>query len=78
MQATMNTLARKFEQENPGVRVQIVQEPEGGAFEALIAAGNQPDLITGSFGSMPAKYASLGALVPLEDLDGAAELFGRL
>lgn len=78
MQGTMDELARKFEQANPGMKVQVVQEPEGGAFEALIAAGNQPDLITGSFGSMPAKYASMNALVPLEELPGAQELFAKL
>ncbi|MEM8534829.1 MAG: extracellular solute-binding protein [Chloroflexota bacterium] len=78
MQDTMQTLADKFEAENPGMSVEIIQEPEGGAFEALIAAGNQPDIITGSFGYMPAKYASLDALIPLEDLEGAQELFARL
>ena len=78
MLATMQKLADTFEAAHPGVTVEIVNEPEGGAFEALIAAGNQPDLITGSFGYMPAKYASINALVPLEDLPGAAELFARL
>ncbi|NTV63943.1 MAG: extracellular solute-binding protein, partial [Oscillochloris sp.] len=78
MRDTMQKLADKFEQANPGTTVEIVNEPEGGAFEALIAAGNQPDIITGSFGYMPAKYASINALVPLEDLPGAQDLFARL
>ncbi len=78
MRDTMQKLADTFQQANPGATVEIVNEPEGGAFEALIAAGNQPDIITGSFGYMPAKYASINALVPLEDLPGAQDLFGRL
>ncbi|NTU78861.1 MAG: extracellular solute-binding protein [Chloroflexales bacterium] len=78
MQETMEAMAKAFEQANPGMKVQVVQEPEGGAFEALIAAGNQPDIITGSFGSMPAKYAAQEAIVPLTDLPGAQELFARV
>jgi multiple sugar transport system substrate-binding protein len=78
MRDTMLKLADKFKAAHPGAEVEIINEPEGGAFEALIAAGNQPDIITGSFGYMPAKYASINALVPLEDLPGAAELFARL
>ena len=78
MRDTMQKLADKYEEANPGTTIQIVTEPECGAFEALIAAGNQPDIITGSFGYMPAKYASMNALVPLEDLPGAQELFARL
>jgi multiple sugar transport system substrate-binding protein len=78
MRDTMQKLVDTFEAANPGTTIEIVTEPEGGAFEALIAAGNQPDIITGSFGYMPAKYASIEALVPLEDLPGAQELFARL
>lgn len=78
MQETMNNLAQKFMDANPGVTVEVVQEPEGGAFEALIAAGNQPDIITGSFGYMPAKYASQNAIIPLEEMEGAQDLFARI
>lgn len=78
MDETMNSLARAFEQANPGIKVQVLVEPQGGAFEALIAAGNQPDLIVGAFGSMHAKYAAMGALVPLDDLPGAPEMFARV
>lgn len=78
MRDTMQKLVDKFEAANPGTKIQIINEPEGGAFDALIAAGNQPDIITGSFGYMPAKYASINALVPLEDLPGAQDLFARL
>lgn len=77
MQATMQKLVDAFEAENPGTTVEVIQEPEGAAFEALIAAGNQPDIITGSFGAMPAKYASQEAIIPLEALPGAQELFAR-
>jgi len=78
MSETMQKLADAFESAHPGTQVEVVTEPEGGAFEALIAAGNQPDIITGSFGYMPAKYASIDALVPLEEMPGAQELFARL
>ncbi len=74
----MQPMAEKFMAANPGTTVNVVEEPQGGAFEALIAAGNQPDIVVGSFGYMPAKYASLDALAPLEDLPGATELFAQL
>jgi len=74
----MTPMAEKFMSEHPGTTVNIVEEPEGGAFEALIAAGNQPDIIAGSFGYMPAKYAAMDALVPLENMPGAEELFAEL
>ncbi len=74
----MKPMAEKFMSEHPNTKVNIVEEPEGGAFEALIAAGNQPDIIVGSFGYMPAKYAAMDALVPLENMPGAEELFAEL
>ena len=43
-------LAERYEEANPGVTVTVEDEPEGGAFQALIAAGNQPDLVITSFG----------------------------
>ena len=45
MQETMQQLADAYMEENPGVTVTLELEPEGGAFQALIAAGNQPDVI---------------------------------
>jgi multiple sugar transport system substrate-binding protein len=78
MLETMNKLVDKFKQENPGAAVTVEEEPEGGAFEALIAAGNQPDLITVSFGPQIGRLAAQEAVVPLEDMPGAAELFARL
>ena len=74
----MKPMAETFMATNPGTTINVVEEPEGGAFEALIAAGNQPDIVVGSFGYMPAKYASLDALAPLEDMPGATELFAQL
>ncbi len=74
----MEGMAAKFMEANPGVKVNIVPEPEGGAFEALIAAGNQPDIIVGSFGYMVTKYAAMDALLPLEDMPGADGLFAEL
>jgi multiple sugar transport system substrate-binding protein len=75
---TVRILADKFMQENPGTTINVEEEPEGGAFEALIAAGNQPDLIVASFGPQIGRLADQGAVVPLEDMPGAQELFARL
>lgn len=75
---TMRRLADMFMAENPGVTVTVEEEPEGGAFDALIAAGNQPDLIVVSFGSLIGRLAAGGAVLPLEDMPGADELFARL
>jgi multiple sugar transport system substrate-binding protein len=75
---TMRKLAEKYVQENPGIEVTVEEEPEGGAFEALIAAGNQPDLIVASFGSQIGRLAASGNVVPLEDMPGAQELFATL
>ena len=77
MRDTLTPLARQFEQENPGVRVNLVPEPEGGSFEALIAAGNQPDLLITSFGGQIGRLASQDVVAPLEDFEGAEELLGR-
>jgi multiple sugar transport system substrate-binding protein len=75
---TMRKLAEQYTQANPGIRVTVEEEPEGGAFEALIAAGNQPDLIVASFGSQIGRLAASGNVVPLEDMPGAQELFDQL
>jgi multiple sugar transport system substrate-binding protein len=75
---TMRKLAQQYQTANPGVTVQVEEEPEGGAFEALIAAGNQPDLITVSFGSQIGRLAATQAVVPLEDMDGAKEILASV
>ena len=75
---TMRKLAQQYEAANPGKKVYIEEEPEGGAFEALIAAGNQPDIITASFGSQIGSLASEGAVLPLDDLPGMQDLLNRL
>jgi len=78
MLETVNKLADQFEQANPGVTVNVEEEPEGGAFEALIAAGNQPDVIVASFGPQIGRLAAQEAVVPLEDMPGASELFAQI
>ncbi len=78
MQDTMTKLVNAYQEANPGVTVTLELEPEGGAFQALIAAGNQPDLIITSFGPQLGTLAEQGAAVALEDLPGADELFARL
>jgi multiple sugar transport system substrate-binding protein len=75
---TVRKLAEQYTQVHPDVRVTVEEEPEGGAFEALIAAGNQPDLIVASFGSQIGRLAASGNVVPLEDLPGAQELMEQL
>jgi multiple sugar transport system substrate-binding protein len=75
---TMRKLADKYMQANPGKIITIEEEPEGGAFDALIAAGNQPDIITVSFGTQVGHYAAAGVVIPLEDLDGAKDLFAKI
>jgi multiple sugar transport system substrate-binding protein len=78
MRSYMEPMADAFMAANPDVTVTVEEEPEGGAFEALIAAGNQPDIVVGSFGYMPAKYAAMDALAPLEAMPGADALFAEL
>ncbi|MEZ4726675.1 MAG: extracellular solute-binding protein [Caldilineaceae bacterium] len=75
---TMRALAEKYTAANPGATVTVEEEPEGGAFDALIAAGNQPDLIVVSFGSLIGRLAAGGSVLPLEDLSGFQELIDRI
>jgi multiple sugar transport system substrate-binding protein len=75
---TMRTLADKYMQANPGKIITVEEEPEGGAFDALIAAGNQPDIITVSFGTQIGHYAASEVTIPLEDMDGAKDLFAKI
>ncbi|MCE7988560.1 MAG: extracellular solute-binding protein [Caldilinea sp. CFX5] len=75
---TMRKLAEQYMASHPEVTVTVEEEPEGGAFDALIAAGNQPDLIVVSLGSLVGRLAASEAVVPLEDLPGAGDLFARL
>jgi len=78
MQDTMADIVARYVAANPGVNVTLELEPEGGVFQALIAAGNQPDMVITSFGPQIGTLAAQDALVALEDLEGAAGLFERL
>lgn len=78
MRETVRMLADQFEDRHPNVAVTVEEEPEGGVFEALIAAGNQPDVIVASLGSQIGRMAAAEAVAPLEDKPGAQELFDRL
>jgi len=75
---TMTKLADAYVEAHPGVTINVEEEPEGGAFDALIAAGNQPDIIVGSFGSQIGRLANTEAVLPLEDMPGYQELVARL
>jgi ABC-type glycerol-3-phosphate transport system substrate-binding protein len=59
-------LSEQYMEANPGVTVTVEDEPEGGVFQALIAAGNQPDLVVTSLGPALGQLAADNALVPLE------------
>lgn len=78
MHDTLQALADQYEAENEGVDVTVEDEPEGGAFQALIAAGNQPDLVITSFGPGLGRLASQGALVAMDAMPGFEELLGRV
>lgn len=78
MQETMSKLVKKYKEANPDVEVTLELEPEGGAFQALIAAGNQPDLIITSLGPQLGTLVAQDAAVNFDDLEGAADLFARL
>jgi multiple sugar transport system substrate-binding protein len=78
MQDTMSDIVARYVAANPGVDVTLELEPEGGVFQALIAAGNQPDLIITSFGPQLGTLAAQDAVVALDELPGAEELFARL
>lgn len=78
MQDVMTQIVDSYQAANPGVTVTLELEPEGGAFQALIAAGNQPDLIITSFGPQLGAIAAQDAAVALEDLPGAEDLIARI
>lgn len=78
MQDTMTKLVKSYQDANPGVTVSLELEPEGGAFQALIAAGNQPDLIITSFGPMLGTLAAQDAAANMDDMPDSAALFERL
>lgn len=78
MHDVLVSLAEQYMDENPGVTVTVEDEPEGGVFQALIAAGNQPDVVVTSLGPALGQLAADNALVPLEDLPGFQELLDRV
>ena len=78
MQNTMTELVNAYQEANPGVTITLELEPEGGAFQALIAAGNQPDLVITSFGPQLGTLAEQGAAVALEQHPGPGQLRARL
>lgn len=78
MQETMQEIADAYMDQNPGVTVTLELEPEGGAFQALVAAGNQPDVIITSFGPQLGTLVAEGVAVELDNLEGADALFERI
>jgi|CXWJ01.1.fsa_nt_gi multiple sugar transport system substrate-binding protein len=71
-------LAEQYMEQNPDVEVTVEDEPEGGVFQALIAAGNQPDLVVTSLGPALGQLAADNALVPLEELDSFQALIDQV
>jgi multiple sugar transport system substrate-binding protein len=78
MQETMQKIADNYMAQNPGVTVTLELEPEGGAFQALVAAGNQPDVIITSFGPQLGTLVADNVAVQLDELEGADALFDRI
>lgn len=78
MHDVLVSLAAKYMAENPNVQVTVEGEPEGGIFQALIAAGNQPDLVVTSLGPALGQMASDDALIPLEGLPNFQLLLDRV
>lgn len=65
----LNEMAAKFEEENPGVTVKIVNVGWGEAyslFQRQVVAGEAPDLVMLQ-GPWANEYMNLGALVPVDD-----------
>ena len=63
-------IGKLYEQQNPGVDVQITVMPWGGAFDKMVAAimaGNPPDIATVGQG-WPQSLAGTGGLVTVEDV----------
>jgi ABC-type glycerol-3-phosphate transport system substrate-binding protein len=63
-------IAQQYESENPGVDVELVVMPWGGAFDKMVAAimaGNPPDISTAGQG-WPQSLAGTGGIVTLEDV----------
>lgn len=67
----------KFNEEYPNIKVTCTQM-EGDKLNARLAAGDIPAMTLGVFGYEPALYAKQGKIAPLDDLDGAQEIFDRL
>jgi multiple sugar transport system substrate-binding protein len=78
MHDVLVNLTEQYMEANPGVTVTVEDEPEGGIFQALIAAGNQPDLVVTSLGPALGQLAADNALVPLEEFEGFQELLDRV
>jgi multiple sugar transport system substrate-binding protein len=71
-------LAEQYMAENPDIQVTVEDEPEGGIFQALIAAGNQPDLVVTSLGPALGQMASEDAVIPLEGMPDFQMLLDRV
>jgi raffinose/stachyose/melibiose transport system substrate-binding protein len=72
------TMVAKFEEENPNIKVNIVETPSadyGNVIRTQFQAGNAPDVLYGSPGSGNANslipYAEAGYLLPLTEYDWA-------
>ncbi len=78
MQETMQRIADDYMEAHPEVSVTLELEPEGGQFQAMIAAGNQPDIIITSFGPQLGTLVADEVAVQLDELAGAEALFKRI
>ncbi|MDF2153096.1 extracellular solute-binding protein [Vibrio sp. CAU 1672] len=75
MEFVRSELIPEFKKRHPDVDV-VVSNDEN--LETRMAAGDLPNLYAGVFGYQPAKYAKMGKLVNLQELDGFDSLKNRI
>lgn len=76
----VETVIPEFEKQNPHIKVDAVRMPYDGLKQQLITAvssGTAPDVMRMDIIWTP-EFAKMGALVPVDDLDGYAELAENL
>lgn len=67
----------EFKKLYPKVDISVVDDANS-VLDTRLAAGNPPDLYTGTFGAMPLKYAKAEKLVNLEKYDGYKQIEAKL
>ncbi len=71
----LQSVIPNFEKETPGIKVEVVAQPEGSQIAALVAAGNAPNIF---IGPLPIKYVQDGLLLNFKKMPGYDELASKL